>query len=140
MTITDGSTVSIEYTLSLDNGDVVDSNVGRQPLTFEQGKGQIIPGLESELLGMGEGDAKKVSVPPETGYGPVRKEAILTLNRTQLPEGAQEVGTQVQGQGPNGQTLQGKVAALTDDKATLDFNHPLAGENLHFEVKILKVA
>jgi FKBP-type peptidyl-prolyl cis-trans isomerase SlyD len=57
-----------------------------------------------------------------------------------LPEDAQEVGAQIQAQGPNGQTLQGKVAALTDEKATLDFNHPLAGENLHFEVKILIVA
>jgi FKBP-type peptidyl-prolyl cis-trans isomerase SlyD len=140
MTITDSSTVSIEYTLTLDNGEVIDSNVGGQPLTFEQGKGQIIPGLESELLGMGEGDAKKVSVPPETGYGPVREEAILTLSRDQLPREAQEMGVQVQGQGPDGQTLQGRVAALTDDKATVDFNHPLAGENLHFEVKILKVA
>jgi FKBP-type peptidyl-prolyl cis-trans isomerase 2 len=140
MTISDGSTVSIEYTLTLDNGEVIDSNVDGEPLTYEQGKGQIISGLETELLGMGEGDAKKVSVPPETGYGPVREEAILTLNRDQLPKEAQTVGAQIQGQGPNGQTLQGKVADLTAEKATLDFNHPLAGENLHFEVKILKVA
>jgi FKBP-type peptidyl-prolyl cis-trans isomerase SlyD len=140
MTISDGSTVSIEYTLTLDNGDVIDSNVGKQPLTYEQGKGQIISGLEGALLGMGEGDEKKVSVAPEAGYGPVREAAILTLSRDQLPQEAQEVGAQIQGQGPNGQTLQGKVAALTEDKATLDFNHPLAGENLNFEVKILKVA
>ena len=140
MTISDGSTVSIEYTLTLDSGDVVDSNVGAQPLTYEQGKGQIISGLETALVGMAEGDEKTVSVPPEDGYGPVRKEAIMILNRDQLPDEVQEVGTQIQGQGPDGQALQGKVAALTDDKATLDFNHPLAGENLNFAIKILKVA
>jgi FKBP-type peptidyl-prolyl cis-trans isomerase SlyD len=140
MSINEGSTVSIEYTLTLDDGEVIDSNVGKQPLTYEQGKGQIISGLESELLGLEAGDEKRVSVPPEEGYGPVRQEAILTLQRNQLPEEAQEVGAQIQAQGPNGQTLSGKVATLSEEKATLDFNHPLAGENLHFEVKILKVA
>lgn len=140
MTISNDSTVSIEYTLTLDSGDVIDSNVGGEPLTFQQGKGQIISGLESALIGMGEGDQKKVSVTPEAGYGPVHDQAIVVLKREQLPEGAQEVGAQVQGQGPEGQVLQGKVTDLTDTKATLDFNHPLAGENLHFDVKILKVA
>lgn len=140
MTISEDSTVSIEYTLTLDSGDVIDSNVDGEPLTFQQGKGQIIPGLEYALIGMGEGDQKKVSVTPEAGYGPVHDQAIVTLKREQLPEGAQEVGAQVQGQGPEGQVLQGKVTELSDTKATLDFNHPLAGENLHFEVKILKVA
>jgi FKBP-type peptidyl-prolyl cis-trans isomerase 2 len=140
MSISDGSTVSIEYTLTLDSGQVVDSNVGQKPLTFQQGQGQIISGLESELLGMETGDEKTVTVSPEDGYGPVREEAMLTFKRDQLPEDAQEVGAQIQAQGPNGQTLQGKVASLTDEKATLDFNHPLAGENLHFEVKILEVA
>jgi FKBP-type peptidyl-prolyl cis-trans isomerase SlyD len=140
MTISDNSTVSIEYTLTLDNGDVIDSNVDAEPLTFQQGKGQIIPGLESALIGLEEGDQKKVSVAPEDGYGPVHKEAIVTLKREQLPEGAQEIGAQVQGQGPEGQVLQGKVIDLTDTKTTLDFNHPLAGENLHFDVKILTIA
>jgi FKBP-type peptidyl-prolyl cis-trans isomerase 2 len=140
MSISDGNTVSIEYTLTLDNGQVIDSNVGQQPLTYQQGQGQIIPGLESELLGLETGDETSVTVSPEEGYGPVRQEAILTLQRSQLPEEAQEVGAQIQGQGPNGQALQGKVTALTDEKATLDFNHPLAGENLHFEVKVLEVA
>jgi FKBP-type peptidyl-prolyl cis-trans isomerase SlyD len=140
MSISDGSTVSIEYTLTLDNGQVIDSNVGQQPLTYQQGQGQIISGLESELLGLESGDEKTVTVLPENGYGPVRKEAILTLKRDQLPEDTRTVGAQIQAQGPNGQTLQGKVTALTDEKATLDFNHPLAGESLHFEVKILEVA
>lgn len=140
MTISDGSTVSIEYTLTLDDGEVIDSNVGGQPLTFKQGQGQIIPGLESALTGMGEGDSKKVSVAPEVGYGPVHDEAIVTIGREQLPAEAQSVGAQIQGQNANGQTLQGKVTGLTEDKATVDFNHPLAGENLHFEVKILEVA
>jgi len=139
MTISEGNTVSIEYTLTLDNGDVIDSNVGGQPLTFQQGQGQIIAGLESALMGMGKGDQKKVSVAPEAGYGLVHEEAIVILDRNQLPDGAQEVGAQIQGQNADGQTLQGKVTALTEEKATLDFNHPLAGKNLHFEVKILTV-
>jgi FKBP-type peptidyl-prolyl cis-trans isomerase SlyD len=139
MTITPGKTVSIEYTLTLENKEVVDTNVGSDPLTYVQGSNQIIPGLENELEGMKVGDTKNVTVEPEDGYGPVIKEAIVEVKKEQLPAGACEVNSQVQAQGPDGQMLRGQVTELKDDIAIIDFNHPLAGETLVFEVKILDI-
>lgn len=139
MTITTGKTVSIEYTLTLENKEVVDTNVGSDPLTYVQGSSQIIPGLEKELEGMKIGDTKNVTVKPEDGYGPVIKEAIVEVKKEQLPEGACEVNAQVQAQGPDGQMLRGQVTELKDDIAIIDFNHPLAGKTLVFEVKILDI-
>ncbi len=139
MTITSGKTISIEYTLTLDNKEVVDSNVGGEPLTYVQGSGQIIPGLETAMEGLKVGDTKEVTVDPEEGYGPVIQEAIVEVQKDQLPEGAQQVDAQVQAEGPDGQILHGQVTELKDDKAVVDFNHPLAGKTLIFDVKILDI-
>ena len=139
MSIANGSKVAIEYTLTLGDDQVVDTNVGGQPLQFTQGAGHIIPGLENALTGKKQGDSLKVKVVPEEGYGPVNQEAIIEVQKNQLPENAQQVGMQVQGQTPEGQTVQAQVVELRDDVAVLDFNHPLAGKTLHFAVKILEV-
>ena len=139
MTITSGKTVSIEYTLTLENKEVVDSNVGGEPLTFVHGSNQIIPGLETAMEGMKVGDTKKVTVNPEDGYGPVVQEAIVEVEKDQLPEGARQVDALVQAQGPDGQILRGQVTELKDDKAIVDFNHPLAGKTLFFDVKVLDI-
>jgi FKBP-type peptidyl-prolyl cis-trans isomerase SlyD len=139
MTITSGKTVSIEYTLTLENKEVVDSNVGGEPLTFVHGSNQIIPGLETAMEGMKVGESKQVTVNPEDGYGPVIQEAIVEVEKEQLPEGARKVEAQVQAQGPDGQMLRGQVTELKDDKAIIDFNHPLAGKTLFFDVKVLDI-
>ena len=139
MTITSGKTVSIEYTLTLENKEVVDSNVGGEPLTFVHGSNQIIPGLETAMEGMKVGDTKKVTVNPEDGYGPVIQEAIIEVEKDQLPEGARKVDALVQAQGPDGQMLRGQVTELKDDKAIVDFNHPLAGKTLFFDVKVIDI-
>jgi FKBP-type peptidyl-prolyl cis-trans isomerase SlyD len=139
MTISEGRTVSIEYTLTLENKEVIDSNVGGEPLTYVQGSRQIIWGLEKELTGMRVGDSKEVTVTAEEGYGPLQEEAFVNVNKDQLPEEAWKVGAQVQGQGPQGQIVRGKVAKINKDEATIDFNHPLAGKTLFFAVKILDI-
>lgn len=139
MTITAGKTVSIEYTLTLDNEEVVDSNVGEDPLTYVQGSGQIIPGLETAMEGMKVGDTKQVTIKPEDGYGPVIPEAIVEVNKEQLPEAARHVDAMVQAHGPDGQVLQGRVTEIKEDKAVVDFNHPMAGKTLSFEVKVLNI-
>ncbi len=133
-----GSQVSIEYTLTLDDGEVVDSNVGGQPLVFVLGQQQIIPGLEKALEGMGVGESKRVTVDAEEGYGPVLQEAIIEVPTSQLPEDAREVGTHVQGQTPQG-TVRGQIIELRGDNAVIDFNHPLAGKTLTFQVKVLDI-
>jgi FKBP-type peptidyl-prolyl cis-trans isomerase SlyD len=139
MTISSGKTVSIEYTLTLGDDKVIDTNVGGNPLTFVQGNQQIINGLEKELEGLKAGDTKKVTVTPEEGYGKVIPEAVVNAPVSQIPEEARTVGAQVQGKGPEGQVLRGEVTEVGEETATIDFNHPLAGKTLHFDVKILSV-
>jgi FKBP-type peptidyl-prolyl cis-trans isomerase SlyD len=139
MSIAEGSTVSVEYTLTLQDKEVIDTNKGGQPLTFVYGAKQIIPGLEREMAGMKIGESRNVTVLPGEGYGPVLEQAIIEVGKDKLPAEAWQVGAHVQGQGPGGQVVQGQVMALQENKATIDFNHPLAGKTLYFEVKVLDI-
>jgi len=139
MTVTDGSTVSLEYTLTLDNKDVLDTNVGGDPLTFTQGSHQIIPGLENALLGMKAGDRKQVTVKPSEGYGEVDERGFQEIPIEQIPPEARKVGTQLQGKDPEGRVVRPIVKEVKDEMVVLDFNHPLAGKTLNFDIKILDV-
>jgi len=138
-TIQYGSKVSIEYTLTLGDKKVVDTNVGKEPLTFEEGAHQVIPGMEKGLLGMKKSQSKKLVIKPEDGYGTVHKEAIRTVDLNKLPPEAQQVDAPVQASTPDGKVLRGKVVGIKNDKASIDFNHPLAGKTLYFDVKVLDV-
>jgi len=137
--ITEGSNVSVEYTLTLQDEGVIDTNKDGQPLTFVYGAKQIIPGLEKAMTGMKIGESKNVTVQPEDGYGPVLEEAIIEVGKDQLPADAWQIGAHIQGQSPEGQVVRGQVKQLQDDMATIDFNHPLAGKTLFFEVKVLDI-
>lgn len=134
-----GSTVGIEYTLTLSDGTKVDTNVGGEALRFEQGSGQIIPGLDEALVGMQVGDVKQVTVEPEAGYGPVNPDAFTEVDLAQLPEDAREAGVELMARDDQGRTQQLRVHKVDEGRATLDFNHPLAGQTLVFDVKILQV-
>ena len=134
--IQDGSVVSIEYTLTLDDGTEVDSNVGKDPLTYTQGEGQIIPGLEKEMVGLGTGDAKQVKVEAADGYGLVDPEAMREVDIDEVPEEARQEGTLVAAEG---HPVPIRVAQVREDKIVLDFNHPLAGQALTFDIKVLSV-
>ena len=138
-TITDGKFVSLEYTLTLDDKSVVESNVGKQPLTYAHGTQQIIPGLEKALAGLAVGDTKQVTVAPADGYGEKNPEAIQEVQKKLIPPDALVVGSRLQGQAPDGQMVYPQVAEIKDDTVILDFNHPLAGKTLHFEVKVLDI-
>lgn len=139
MIISQGRTVAITYTLTLDNGEAVDSNVGGEPLTYTQGEEQLIFGLEQALEGKRAGDCLKVSIQPEDGYGAISEDALIEVPLAHIPEEAREPGAVLTAVGPEGQELQGVVTAIGEAIATLDFNHPLAGEVLHFDVTILSV-
>lgn len=134
-----GSTVGLEYTLTLEDGTKVDSNVGGEALRFEQGAGQIIPGLDKELTGMSVGEAKQVTVAPDEGYGQVKPEAFTEVPLSELPEDAREPGMVLMSRDPEGNTHRLRVHEIEGDKATLDFNHPLAGKTLIFDVKVLEI-
>jgi FKBP-type peptidyl-prolyl cis-trans isomerase SlyD len=138
-TVEQGKKISIQYTLTLENKEVADTNVGKEPLSFVEGSHQIIPGLEKALVGMKIGESKKVTVKPEEGYGQVRKEAFVEVDKSKLPPEAQKINAPVQASSQNGQVLRGKVIKINDKKATVDFNHPLAGKTLFFDVKILDI-
>ncbi len=134
-----GKQISIEYTLTLEDKTVVDSNVGAEPLSFVQGSHNIIPGLESSLDGMKIGDSKQVTVKSEDAYGAVNKDAISEVKKGQVPQDALKVGAVLQGQNPNGQLITARVVEIKEDTVLLDHNHPLAGKTLFFDVKILDV-
>ncbi len=138
--IEEGSRVSIEYTLTLDDGSVADSNVGGEALTYEQGTGQILPALERELLGLTTDDVRKVSLAATDGYGEVDPEAFQNVDPGLVPEEARKVGTTLVAQDNTGGQRPVRVAEVHDDRVVIDFNHPLAGQNLHFEIKIVAVA
>lgn len=137
--IESGSTVSIEYTLILDGGEVADTNVGRDPLTYEQGAGQLLPALEAELVGLGVGASKEVDLSAEQGYGPVRPELYQTVAASEIPEESRSVGAVLIAQAAEGQQRPVRVHEVKGDEVVIDLNHPLAGKDLHFAIKVLAV-
>lgn len=139
MIIEKGKTVSFEYTLTLEDKEVIDTNAGADPLVFTHGSSQIIPGLEDQMIGMKAGDTKTVKVNPEDGYGPVLQEAIIELKTEQVPENSRNIGAMLQTNSPDGQIVRGRISKIDDEKATIDLNHPLAGKTLFFDVKVLDV-
>lgn len=139
MTVSNGKTVSLEYTLTLDHKEVLDSNVGGDPLTFTQGSHDIIPGLEDALEGMKVGDSKQVTVAPENAYGKVDPQAFQEVPLEHIPPDARKVGVQLQGRDPQGNLVHPRVAEVKEKAVVLDFNHPLAGKTLFFDVKILDI-
>jgi len=138
--IQNGSKVQIHYTLTVD-GEEVESSRGGEPLSYVHGKGQIIPGLEEELAGLGPGEKKKIRVTPEKAYGEHDPNALQEVPKTALPEPEQiELGMTVSGRTKDGRTLQARVTGIADDKIILDLNHPLAGKTLDFQVEAVAVS
>jgi len=127
----------IEYTVKNSEGEVVDSNVGQAPLEFIAGKGQIIPGLEKEIEDMEIGDEKKVTVKAEDAYGQRNEEMIEKLPKDQFEGIELQKGMTLYGQSPDGQTIAVTVVDFDDENVTIDYNHPLAGEDLTFDVKVV---
>lgn len=138
-TVQNDSFVSIEYTLTIGSGEVVDRSEPGRPLGFIAGRGQVIRGLEGALLGRAAGETFSVNVAAENGYGEVDEEMLQNLPRKNFPEGASlEAGTVFQAQTPHG-PVSFRVREVLDDEVVVDFNHPLAGEELHFDVKVIEV-
>jgi FKBP-type peptidyl-prolyl cis-trans isomerase SlyD len=131
-----GKTVGFEYTLSLDDGSVVQSNKGAEPLTYVHGESQILPALEQQLEGLGIDDQKAVKLAAEDAYGDVKEEAFQEVPAEQIPENARQVGAQLSAQGYNGAI---RVHEVKDETVVLDFNHPLAGENLTFDIRVVSI-
>jgi FKBP-type peptidyl-prolyl cis-trans isomerase SlyD len=135
--VQDGQVVSMEYTLTVDD-EVLDSSEGEAPLEFLQGKGNIIPGLERALYGMKVGESKSVVVAPTDAYGEFDEEAFTSVSREDFPADVPlEEGTELQVTDDDGEEATAYIDSFDDKAVRLDFNHPLASTELHFDVKIL---
>jgi FKBP-type peptidyl-prolyl cis-trans isomerase SlyD len=139
MQISTGKVVSIDYTLKDDQENVIDSSIGGEPLTYLHGVGQLVPGLEKELEGKTGGASFTVTIPPAEGYGQRDDSRLATIPKDQI-EGADalEVGAQLYASTEHGEQIV-TVTRIEGDEVTIDGNHPLAGENLHFEVTVRDV-
>lgn len=139
MQIANDVVVSIEYTLTDDQGNVIDSSVGGEPLAYLHGAGNIIPGLEEALEGKAVGDSFKVTVQPSEGYGE-KDEGLLQVVPRSMFRGVDQIepGMQFHAQTDYGMQVI-TVAKVEGDNVTVDGNHPLAGQNLNFDVKVLEV-
>lgn len=136
MEISDKKVVKIHYKGTLSDGSVFDSSEGKEPLEFVYGMGLIIPGLEKGLEGLKKGDTKKVEVKSEDAYGPVMDEAKQEVPKSQFPPEIElQVGMQLAAQGPQG-VIPVTVSEIKDESVLVDFNHPLAGKDLTFEVTV----
>ncbi len=132
------SKVAIDYTLIVD-GKVADTSKGRAPLEYTQGAGQIIVGLERVLEGKNAGDKISVDIPAKDAYGEINPEATRRVPKTAIRNiDTMKVGDLV-GASANGHTFRARITEITDTEVVLDFNHPLAGKELHFDVEIVSV-
>lgn len=134
--VTDNVVVSLEYTLKV-NGEVFEISPEGDPIQFIQGLGQIIPGLEQQLYGMHIGEQKIIEVPSELGYGDIDPDAFMEVTKEDFPEDIPlALGTQLEVQDEDGEELDATIYEITDDRIKLDFNHPLAGKDLVFEIRV----
>ena len=133
-----GDKVRIHYTGKLDDGTQFDSSAGREPLEFDLGGGGVIPGFDSAVDGMAVGESKSVKIESEEAYGPRHEELIQDVPKSELPDDMElSVGLQLQAQNPEGQVMRFTITEVTDDTITVDGNHPLAGQDLTFELEVV---
>jgi FKBP-type peptidyl-prolyl cis-trans isomerase SlyD len=139
-TVVAGKKVKMDYTLTV-NKEQVESSVGKEPLEFVYGDHSLIPGLEKGIEGMKVGEEKTITVDPKDAYGEIDPKAIKEFPITSLPKSPEpKIGMVLQAQAPDGETFPAVISELKGDKVILDFNHPLAGKQLTFKVKILDVS
>ncbi|AFY53575.1 FKBP-type peptidyl-prolyl cis-trans isomerase [Rivularia sp. PCC 7116] len=135
-----GDNVKVHYTGKLDDGTVFDSSAEREPLQFSLGSGNVIPGFEEAIVGMAPGESKTATIPADQAYGPQREELVITVEKEQIPTDLSvEVGQQLQISQNNGQVIPVIVTDVSDSKVTLDANHPLAGQQLTFDIELVEV-
>ena len=139
--VENGQKVSVDYVGTFDDGTEFDSSQSRgEPLSFQVGSSQLIAGFDQALPGMVVGETKNVKLQPEQAYGEINEEAVQTVPRSMFPEGFEFIeGGTVVGQNATGQQMMAKINAFDDEGVTLDYNHPMAGKTLNFEIKLLSI-
>jgi peptidylprolyl isomerase len=136
--IENGKVVAVHYTGKLTDGVTFDSSEGRDPLKFQVGSGQIIPGFENAILGKNVGDRVTINISPDEAYGQVREDLIVKVSMNQMP-GEVQVGQSLQAQADNGQSVNVIIKEVNEDHVIIDGNHPLAGKELVFDIEVVEV-
>jgi len=131
--------VTLHFALKLDSGDVVDSTFDKKPATFKVGDGNLLPGFEQAIYGLKAGDKRSLSISPEQGFGQGNPQNIQVMPRSQFQDMELSEGLLVIFNDAANAELPGVVKAFDDNQVTIDFNHPLAGKALSFEVEIIEV-
>ena len=135
-----GDTVRVEYTGKFEDGQIFDSNKGKELLEFTLGEGKIIPGFEKAVIGMEVNEEKTVKIPPKDGYGEYIEGLVAEVEKERFPENLSlEVGRQLVIPQENGNQLIVTITKVTDSKVTIDANHPLAGKTLIFDIKLKEI-
>ena len=135
-----GDTVKVHYTGKLADGTVFDSSADRDPLQFTLGRGQVIPGFEKAVLGLQAGESTTATIPADEAYGQRQDEMIMDLDRSHFPNDLKpEVGQLLQIRQEEGEAIEVKVTNLSGEKVTVDANHPLAGEDLTFDIHLVAI-
>jgi FKBP-type peptidyl-prolyl cis-trans isomerase 2 len=137
--VAEGKTVKVSYTLTVD-GKVMDSSKGHPPLEFKEGAHQVIPGFEKAVIGMKVGQKKSFTVTPEEGYGRVNPKAVQEVPKKQLPaDVTPKAGMILFAQAKDGRRIPVKIKEVKKDTVVIDFNHPLAGKTLNFDVQVVEI-
>jgi peptidylprolyl isomerase len=136
-----GDKVRVHYTGKLDDGSVFDSSEGGTPLEFTLGHGQVIPGFDQGVVGMEPGQSRTLNIPVDQAYGPQQADRMFEIERAELPPNlALQVGMRLQGNQPGGRAVEVTVVEFDDTRVKMDANHPLAGKDLTFDIKLVEIA
>jgi peptidylprolyl isomerase len=138
MPVKTGDTVKVHYSGSLPDGSVFDSSAGRDPIEFTVGAGAVIAGFETAIVGLEPGGKKTITIAPQDAYGPKYPELLQQVTKGDFVD-EPFVGAMINLVSPEGEELPGQIVSIEGDQVTLDFNHPLAGETLTFEVELVEV-
>lgn len=135
-----GDTVKVHYTGTLNNGQVFDSSKSREPLQFTLGTGMVIPGFEAAVTGLSPGETVTSTIPNAEAYGPYQKEMVAEIEKQNIPADFElEVGQRLEMQVPSGEAMSVTITDIKGDMVTLDGNHPLAGQDLTFELELVEI-
>jgi peptidylprolyl isomerase len=138
--VKNGDTIKIHYTGKLDDGTTFDTSLEGDPLEFTIGEHEVIPGMEDAVIGMEPGDERTVTIPSDEAYGPYHEEMVVVVDRKEFPEEMEiQVDQQLSVVLEDEQSIIVTVTEITDDSVTLDANHPLAGENLVFDIHLVEI-
>jgi FKBP-type peptidyl-prolyl cis-trans isomerase SlpA len=139
MQIEQGTKVKLHFSLALEDGSLIDSNFDKQPASFIIGDGNLLPGFESAILGLESGQKREFTIPPENAFGQHNPQNVQDVDRTNFAEDKLEIGAVFSFQNGDGE-LPGVIIGIEDEKVTIDFNHPLAGQSILFKVEILQIS